>query len=258
MEYVEGAVDSGAGTPQFPSIIGGNPQGYVVIEGLGTGEAPSGDIQVISSSASGNLQISSINHCVTASNPLTGLGDFLYFQGVLGLLTSTITNITQGSFTVLTTTNTFSTGNVVTISGVVGMTQLNGNTYEIISATGTTLTLNVDSRSFSAYISGGTVTSAINGLIGKVVSTPDANTFVVDLLTPVFTSVYLGLGTYSRLCHPLLQTKQFNPYWDQGRKVRLSVQKYLLDMTTNAQISVNIYLSQDPVLPTMPEQLHLM
>jgi hypothetical protein len=36
------------------------------------------------------------------------------------------------------------------------------------------------------------------------------------------------------------------PYWDQGRQCRLSVQKYLMDYTANAQVTVNVNLSQDP------------
>ena len=38
----------------------------------------------------------------------------------------------------------------------------------------------------------------------------------------------------------MIQTKQFPFYWDQGRKLRLCAQKYLLDRTTNGQVTVNI------------------
>ena len=164
------AWNSGAGSPQFPSIVGGNPQGYVLIKGQGTGEAPSGAIQTIANSG-GNTQITSPNHCVSASNPGTGTGDYLLFQGILGA-------------------------------------------------------------------------TALNGQIGRVISTADANTFVVDLPFPAAT--YLGLGTFTRLSQPVIQTKQFNPYWQQGSQARLSVQKYLMDFTVNSQVTVNIYLSQDP------------
>lgn len=169
------AWNSGANSPQFPSIIGGNPQGYVLIKGQGTGEAPSGDIQAMQNDGNGNTQITSTNHCVTHSNPGTADGDFLLLQGIIG-------------------TN-----------------------------------------------------SSLNGQIGKVISTVDANTFVVDLAYPGGT--YLGLGTFTRLSQPLLQTKQFAPYWDQGRKVRLCAQKYLMDFTANAQVTVNITLSQNPDNP---------
>lgn len=155
--------NSGSSSAQFPSIVAGNPQGYVIIKGQGTGESVSGTIAAIAN-ALGNTEITSTNHCVN-------VGDYLYFQGALG-------------------------------------------------------------------------TTAINGSIGKVLTTPTANTFVVDIAFPGGT--YEGLGQYVRLSQPLIQTKQFNPYWDQGRQAILRVQKYLMDYTDNAQITVNIYLSQDP------------
>lgn len=92
-------------------------------------------------------------------------------------------------------------------------------------------------------ISGALGTTSINGLIGKVVSTPDANNFVVDINFP--SGTYSGLGKYTRLSQPMIQTKQFGAYWNEGRKVRLGVQKYLFDVTQNAQVTVNINLSQD-------------
>lgn len=155
--------NSGANSPQFPSVIAGNPQGFVLTKGQGTGEAISGTVKAIATS-SGNTQITSTDHCVN-------VGDYLLFNGLIGM-------------------------------------------------------------------------PAINGQIGRVISTADANTFVVDLPFPAGT--YLGGGYYTRLSQPLLQTKQFQMYWDQGRQTRLSAQKYLMDYTANGQITVNLYLSQDP------------
>ena len=70
---------------------------------------------------------------------------------------TTITAVTQAVNAVVTTVNNFRAGQVVTIMGVVGMVQLNGNMYTIISATPTTITLNVNSTGFTAYVSGGMV-----------------------------------------------------------------------------------------------------
>jgi hypothetical protein len=55
-------------------------------------------------------------------------------------------------------------GSTITISGVVGMTELNGNTYTVVSSSGNwnqagnTITIAVDSTGFTTYTSGGTVT----------------------------------------------------------------------------------------------------
>jgi hypothetical protein len=157
---------SGTTSAMFPTVVAGNPQGYVLEKGLGTGEAASGTIMAISVvvSSVGLTQITSMNHCVN-------IGDYLYIQNCLGK-------------------------------------------------------------------------TALNGQIGMVTATPDANTFIIDLPFP--SGTYLGLGTYTRLSQPLIQTKQFPLYWDQGRQMRLGVQKYLMDFTANAQVTVNIYLSQNP------------
>lgn len=164
--------NSGNTSALFPVIIAGNPQGYVVKKGEGVGEAPTGDIQGISSGTGGFTQIFSPNHCVNTGNTGSqGNGDYLYFQNCIG------------------------------------------STY-------------------------------LNGQIGLVRTIIDANNFLIDILFTAGT--YLGLGTYTRLIQPLLQTKQFPFYWEQGRQVRLGVQKYLMDFTPSSQCTVNIYLSQDP------------
>jgi hypothetical protein len=128
-----------------------------------------------------------------------------------------------------------------------GMIQLNGNSYLITAASGTSITINVNSNTFGTYTSGGSATYTFNTLIGKVIATASANSFQLDIPYPTFgANGYLGGGTFTRLSQPLLQTKQFNPYWDQGKKARLAVQRYLMDYTVNSQCTVNLYLSQDP------------
>lgn len=158
----------------FPRIIAGNPQGYVLTLDEDTDEAFSGAIEAITNNG-GFFQITSTNHCLSSANPALGDGDFIYIDGVLGLITP----------------------------------------------------------------------SNLNGLIGQVDTVIDANNFIIDIPYSPFTTVYLGGGQYSRLCQPLLQTKQFPIYWDQGRQVRLGRQQYLLDTTANGQVTLNIYLSQD-------------
>ncbi|CAB4164648.1 hypothetical protein UFOVP816_58 [uncultured Caudovirales phage] len=155
--------NTGAGSALYTQVIGGNPQGYVLIKDEGTGESVSGDILAVSAFNDLSL-VTSPNHCVRPD-------DYLYMQDALGL-------------------------------------------------------------------------TGWNGLIGKVLTTPTADTFTIDILTP--TGTYLGLGRYVRLSQPLMQTKQFPVYWQNGRQVILGTQKYLLDYTDSGQVTLNIYLSQDP------------
>lgn len=91
-------------------------------------------------------------------------GQRLKFQGsYLSVITGStgtqaITGASKANPCVLTcTAHTFVVGDVTPISGVVGMTELNGNSY-VISAVGlNTITLHgVDSTNYSTYVSGGT------------------------------------------------------------------------------------------------------
>lgn len=164
--------NAGSSSQLFPSIIAGNPQGFVLIKDQGTSEAPSGYISAISNDGLGFTQITSFNHCVNSQSSVQGTnGDYLLFLNSIG------------------------------------------STY-------------------------------LNNQIGLVTNTIDADNFVVDI--PFTAGTYLGLGTYTRLTQPLLQTKQFPFYWEQGRKVRLGAQRYLMDFTESSQVTVNINLSQDP------------
>lgn len=71
--------------------------------------------------------------------------------------TGTITGIAKGATTVITVTNSFAVGESVVISGVSGMTQINGRRGVITARTGTSITVAINSTSFSDYTSGGAV-----------------------------------------------------------------------------------------------------
>lgn len=235
--------NSGTDQSLQTKVIAGNPEGYVLIIGEGTYEAPSGTISAIQSNI-GGTQITSTNHCLTSANPNTDQGDYIYITGALGITGFNITGITLGTTTVITATTDFIVGQLFLITGIVGTTQLNNFTYEVTAVTGTTVTIDVDSTDFNAWISGGVVSYSFNNRVGKVTRVIDDNNFVVDIDYP--DNTYLGSGKFARLSQPIIQTKQFPVYWQQGRQVRLGSQKYLLEKTANAQVTLNIYLSQDP------------
>lgn len=76
-------------------------------------------------------------------------------QGASG----SISNATQANPCQITDANhNLQTGMQIAITGVVGMTQLNGNVYTVTVIDTNNFTLNVDSTAFGAYISGGTWT----------------------------------------------------------------------------------------------------
>lgn len=77
-------------------------------------------------------------------------------------LSGTITGATAANPVVITSINhNLQTGSIITISDVVGITQLNGNTYTVTVLTSSTFSLNgIDGTAFTAYVSGGTWTSS--------------------------------------------------------------------------------------------------
>jgi len=81
-----------------------------------------------------------------------------------------ISNITQATQAVVTANNhQLEEGNFISISGVSGMTQVNGNIYQVVLVSNAnTFTINVNSTSFSGYTSGGT---AATGYLAATVST---------------------------------------------------------------------------------------
>ena len=73
-----------------------------------------------------------------------------------------VTGVTQANPAVVTTSaaHTFANGENITISGVIGMTELSGNTYVIGNVTPTNFELTaIDSTAFTAYTSGGSAQS---------------------------------------------------------------------------------------------------
>ena len=97
----------------------------------------------------------------------------LTISSLVGGVSKSITSITQANPAVVQTTNAhnFTEGTPVTITDVVGMTQLNGNEYYMNILTGTTfslytdpeLTTTLDSTGFGAYTSGGVATAEYAG-----------------------------------------------------------------------------------------------
>jgi hypothetical protein len=74
-----------------------------------------------------------------------------------------ITGVSTATQAVLTTNGDFEAGQLILITGVVGMTQLNNNYYQVVSSTLTTVTINVNSSAFTPYVSGGSVV-AVSGI----------------------------------------------------------------------------------------------
>jgi hypothetical protein len=103
--------------------------------------------------------------------------NFASGNGTAGAETGVITAITNATNALVTSANHgLTTGNSVLITGVGGMTELNGNTYNITVVDVNDFLINVNSTTFGVYTSGGNwFTSAYNGFTrGKPIS-PSVN-----------------------------------------------------------------------------------
>jgi hypothetical protein len=149
----------GAEQPNYPLVVAGNAQGFVMIREIGTGEGISGYIFAVS----GNT-ITSPNHCLNA-------GDFIIIQDP--------------------------------------------------------------------------VNNQINGT-WRVQTTGSASTFTFD---GSYSGSYLGGATFTRLYRPVIQTKQFNVTWPNGRGSRIGLQKYLFGTTEQGQVTVQLFVDQDGNTP---------
>lgn len=102
----------------------------------------------------------------------------------------------------------------------------------------------------------GTIGAQVNGKIFSV-NAIDENTFTLNPL--IGSGTYFGEGLIKRMYVPLIQTKQFPTAWEMARKTRLGPQQYLLTRTSNGQIQLLIFLSQNedsayntgPIIPSV-------
>lgn len=136
-----------------------------------------------------------------------------------------ITGISQASSAVVTIgDHTFKVGDLVTISGVEGMTEINNydadtdtpddiDPYEVTAIGATTITINVDSTNFTAYTQNGWVSKPIR--------------FYAE-------------------------TVPFNPYRDQGRKCHISHIEILMNTTGSCYLDILLDEENTPFKINVP------
>ncbi len=123
-----------------------------------------------------------------------------------------------------------------------------GTSLFIQSISGSTVTSPNHCLNAGDYIlisdASGTIGALINGKVFSVYNTTD-NTFDLNPSIDPTGLTYFGNGLITRYYIPQIQTKQFPTSWGYGRKTRLGTQQYLLSKTTDSQITLQIFLSQD-------------
>jgi hypothetical protein len=108
-----------------------------------------------------------------------------------------VTGITNANPGVVTTglTHGFSTGQVINITGVVGMSGINNTPLTITVLTPTTFSIGKNTTSSGTYVSGGVVTPNLRNQIVNINNYPD--TYTIPLVIPFveFTTVTLNWNT---------------------------------------------------------------
>lgn len=79
----------------------------------------------------------------------------------------------------------------------------------------------------------------LNDLIVQVLTIVDENNFTID---NTFTGTYLGNGVFKVLSNINIVTKEFIPYWTNGKRYRLNRIEYLLDKTQEGEVEVDIFV----------------
>jgi hypothetical protein len=89
----------------------------------------------------------------------------------------------------------------------------------------------------------GTISTQVNNKVFKVDPPLSESTFTLN--PGIGAGTYVGGGLITRLYNPFIQTKQFPSAWGLARKSRIGTQRYLFTTTSESEVTLLIYLSQD-------------
>lgn len=144
----------GQWAPDQPGVAGNLIEASNVLP-LAAGYGPMPSVVDLSNAATENLLTCFVGRWASETILFAASANFLWRYWASKSVT--ITGATQANPCVITSAgHGFRTGIQVTISGVVGMTQLNGNTYTITRIDANTFSLDgVNSTGYGAYVSGG-------------------------------------------------------------------------------------------------------
>jgi hypothetical protein len=190
------------------------------------------------------------------------VGDWSYLNGSIGQINpidantftifslayqAVITGASQATQCVLTANNNLPSGIRILIQGVQGMTQLNGVVCKILSATPTTITIDVDSNGFSAYSSGGTISNLSAN-----------NQFTVPVIVPSSDmGEYIGGGLIRLRYNFFVMTKAYN-HLREGQSIHIPYIDAIVNVKPGVDVQLAAYSSLNTANPTnFPPELPL-
>ena len=253
----------------IPSIVGGNQQGFVEY----LDELTTNDVSLYISNITPNTTtptvITSPNHNMTSGLTIGMTKPFVieisgipigtpYAASLNSPQAGLITNITSANLAQVTSANhSLETGDQILISGVVGMTEVNGIIFTITFVDANNFTLDgIDSIAYTPYISDGTWTNQKSNVFGIIVTGPNTfqlwkyNAISDDFSNPqldVPAGAYVGGGLISIRENFSVMSKKFN-FLDQGQGIQLGYLDILMAATEQdapGAISLNVYMNYD-------------
>lgn len=95
-------------------------------------------------------------------------------------------------------------------------------------------------------ITSGNAAGTPNGFVYKV-TMATVNTFVADQIDvlDVWTGTYTGEGLITHIPNMMIQTKEFNPFYENGDSLRVNYIDVYLDRTTNGQFQAQFFTSDN-------------
>jgi len=228
---------------QFPNIIAGNQQGFV----LNLNQAVSNSASLFVKDVTGGggaVRIESPDHNLQS-------GEFVKIENIVGTGEDelndrifkveridddnidlyekprfAITEITKASQAVVTAPgHNFEVGQHFYIDKITaGMTQISNKNGVVVAVSGNTVTVDIDSSDYTTYTAGGYIQNLDASVIETVVAT----------------STYLGKGTMKRVLGFKARSKKFN-LLEAGSKNFLGQIDFLTDSTSAGEISCKIF-----------------
>lgn len=241
------------------SLVGGNQQGYIEYLDSQDTNDPSLTIQSITANTTSPTQIGSVDHNLK-TGAVISISDIpigtAFASSLNNPKSGPITNSTQANPCQITSPlHSLVTGDRVSISGVVGMTQLNGFVYEITVTSVNDFTLNdVDSTLFTAYASGGVWTNQSRNVFGIVVNSantfllmkydPDTREFSDPQLDPVPVVPYVGGAEISVRDNFRVVSKKFN-FLEEAQNIQIGFIDLLVNESGDGHMTLNVYVNYD-------------
>ena len=242
-------------TPLIPQIVGGTQMGFIMQLDEKTNNDPTLSIIAITSDGVNPTQLTVPDHNLDPDSIITLSGIPIgtdYAKALNNPKGGLISGITQAVKAVVTSSaHSLSTGDILVIDAVVGMTQINGLETTITVLDDNSFSCdNIDSTTYTAYTSSGDwLLSAPNCFLASIdeLDPTKLNLYKYDPQSGQFSvpqtdasGVYIGGGQVAVRDNFIILSKKFN-FLNEGQTTRVSRLDLLAKSNEQGEISIYTY-----------------